>query len=61
MIKSLPDLGGITIQDVGPLAPMAPGVHTISNEQRMATTYGIVRQVCHRFMCEIITWSDDIT
>ena len=30
--KSLPDIGGTTIQDVGPLAHMEPGVHTMSNE-----------------------------
>ena len=30
--KSLPDIGGTTIQDVGPLTPMEPGVHTMSNE-----------------------------
>ena len=30
MIKSLPDIGGTTMQNVGPLAPMEPGVHTRS-------------------------------
>ena len=30
--KRLPDIGGTTIQDVGPLAAMEPGVHTMSNE-----------------------------
>ena len=30
MTKSLPDIGGPTIQDVGPLAPMEPGVHTMN-------------------------------
>ena len=30
--KSLPDIGGTTIQDVGPLAAMGPGVHTMSIE-----------------------------
>ena len=28
--KSLPDIGGTTIQDVAPLAPMQPGVHIMS-------------------------------
>ena len=32
MKKSLPDIGGTTIQDVAPLVPMEPGVHTMSNE-----------------------------
>ena len=32
MKKSLPDIGGTTIQDVSPFAPMDPGVHTMSNE-----------------------------
>ena len=31
--KSLPDIGGTNIQDVGPLAPMEFGVHTMSNER----------------------------
>ena len=30
--KSLPDISGITIQDVGSLAPMEPGIHTMNNE-----------------------------
>ena len=34
--KSLPDIGGTTIQDVGPLAAMraamGPGIHTMSDE-----------------------------
>ena len=30
--KSLPDIGGTTIQDVAPLAPMEPGVNTMNNE-----------------------------
>ena len=30
--KSLSDIGGTTIQDVGPLAHMEPGVHTMNNE-----------------------------
>ena len=30
--KSLPDIGDTTIQDVGPLAAMEPGVHTMSDE-----------------------------
>ena len=30
--KSLPDIGGITIEDVSPLAPMEPDVHKMSNE-----------------------------
>ena len=28
--KSLPDIGGTTVQDVGPLSPMEPGVHNMS-------------------------------
>ena len=32
MTNSLPDIGGTTIEDVGPLATMEPGVHTMSNE-----------------------------
>ena len=28
--KNLPDISGTTIQDVGPLTPMEPGVHTMS-------------------------------
>ena len=30
--KSLPDIGGNPFHDVGPLAPMEPGIHTMSNE-----------------------------
>ena len=30
--ESLPDIGGTTIQDVGPVVAMEPGVHTMSNE-----------------------------
>ena len=30
--KSQPDIGGTTIQDVGPLAAMEAGVHTMSDE-----------------------------
>ena len=30
--KSLPDIGGTTIQDVGPLAAMGAGFHTMSDE-----------------------------
>ena len=30
--KNLPDTGGTTIQDVGPLAAMEHGVHTMSDE-----------------------------
>ena len=30
--KSLPDIGGTTIQDVGPLAAMVPGIHNMSYE-----------------------------
>ena len=30
LTKSLPDIGGTTIQYVGSLAPMEPGVHTMS-------------------------------
>ena len=32
MTKSLADIGGTTIQNVGPLSPMEPVVHTMSNE-----------------------------
>ena len=30
--KNPTDIGGTTIQDVGPLTPMEPGVHTMRNE-----------------------------
>ena len=30
--KRLPDIGGTINQDVGPLAAMGPGVHTMSDE-----------------------------
>ena len=38
--KSLPDIGGTTIQDIGPLAPMLPGVHTMSCTELILQIWG---------------------
>ena len=39
--KTLPDIGGITFQDVGPLAAMEPGVYTMSDEPILHISYNI--------------------
>ena len=37
--KSLPDIGSTTIQDVGPLAPMEPGVPIMSLKFKFRAIY----------------------
>ena len=78
--KSLPGIGGTTIQDVGPLQPMGSLASTswamsfyfkfraiyfwLLNEYQwwdQAKIYHIIRQLSYRFICEIMTWSDDKT
>ena len=39
--KSLPDIGGTTIQNVATLAPMEPGVHNMSNELKLQISCNI--------------------
>ena len=55
--KSLPDIGGTTIQDVGHLAVMRagiePGVHTMSDEF-------ILQISCNIFLAFKMNISDDI-
>ena len=79
--KSLPDIGGTTIQEVGHLescglpwslasTPWAMSLYFKFraiyfwhlNEYKwwhQAKIYHIIRQLSYRFMCEIMTWSDD--